>query len=46
MTSLTNRLLLKERVYTLWMAEGTPIKSHIGEFNCIIIEFGQIEDED
>ena len=41
--SLTNRLLLKQRLYTLWMSEGTPIKSHIGEFNSVITYLSKID---
>ena len=43
--SLTNRLLLKHWLYTLRVAEGT-IKSHIGEFNCIITDLSKIDVED
>lgn len=34
--SLANKLRLKERLYTLRMTEGTPIQSHLDEFNSII----------
>jgi hypothetical protein len=48
--SLTNRLILKERLYTLRMTEGTSIKSHISEFSSIIVDLQNleviIEDED
>lgn len=33
MKSLTNRLYLKQNLYTLRMKKGTPIKEHIDEFN-------------
>ena len=48
--SLANKLCLKERLYTICMAEGTSIQSHLNEFNSIIIDLEnldvQIEDED
>ena len=48
--SLTNRLILKERLYTLRMTEGTSIKTHISEFSSIIVDLQnlevKIEDED
>ena len=30
--SLANKLRLKDRLYTLCMAEGTPIQTHLNEF--------------
>ena len=48
--SLTNRLRLKLRLYTLHMAEGTSISDHIAEFTSILNDLGKldvkIEDED
>ncbi|PHT53674.1 hypothetical protein CQW23_08136 [Capsicum baccatum] len=48
--SLANKLRLKERLFTLRMSEGTPIQSHLGEFNSIIIDLEnldvEIDDED
>lgn len=48
--SLTNRLYLKQRLYTLRMSEGTPIKSHLDELNKIILDLKnidvKIDDED
>ena len=48
--SLANKLRLKERLYTIRMAEGTSIQSHLNEFNPIIIDLEnldvKIEDED
>lgn len=35
--SLANKLCLKERLYTIRMAEGTSIQSHLNEFNSILI---------
>ena len=48
--SLANKLRLKERLYTIRMVEGTPIQSHLDEFNSIIMDLQnidiKIEDED
>ncbi|KAG6502742.1 hypothetical protein ZIOFF_035029 [Zingiber officinale] len=48
--SLANKLRLKDRLYSLRMQEGTPIQSHLDEFNSIIIDLEnldiKIEDED
>ncbi|KAG6499814.1 hypothetical protein ZIOFF_039606 [Zingiber officinale] len=48
--SLANKLRLKDRLYLLRMQEGTPIQSHLDEFNSIIIDLEnldiKIEDED
>jgi hypothetical protein len=46
--SLANKLRLKERPYTIHMAEGTSIQSHLNEFNFICIESldVKIDDED
>jgi len=48
--SLTNRLRLKLRLYTLHMAEGTSISDHIAEFTSILNDLGRldvkVEDED
>lgn len=48
--SLANKLRLKERLYTIRMAEGTSIQTHLDEFNSIIIDLEnldvKIEDED
>ena len=41
--SLTNRLILKERLFLLRMHEGTHIKSHIAEFSFIINDLDKIE---
>ena len=46
--NLANKLRLKERIYTIRMVEGTPIRSH--EFNSIILDLEnidvKIDDED
>jgi len=48
--SLTNRLRLKLRLYTLHMAEGTSISDHIAEFTSILNDLGKldvkVDDED
>jgi len=48
--SLTNRLRLKLRLYTLHMADGTSISDHIVEFTSILNDLGKldvkVEDED
>jgi len=47
--SLTNRLWLKLRLYTLHMIEGTSISDHIAEFTSILNDLGKlyvkVEDE-
>ena len=48
--SIPNKLRLKERLFTLKMAEGTPIQTHLDEFNSIIVDLEnldiKIDDED
>ncbi|KAL6493219.1 hypothetical protein OROGR_032978 [Orobanche gracilis] len=48
--SLANKFRLMERLYTIRIVEGTPIKSHLDEFNSIIMDLEnlgiKIEDED
>jgi len=48
--SLTNRLRLKLRLYTLHMAESTSIFDHIGEFTSTLNDLWKldvkVEDED
>ena len=41
--SLTNRLYMKQRLYTIRMKEGTPISNHLNEFNRIVIDLKNIE---
>nr|KJB45789.1 hypothetical protein B456_007G328100 [Gossypium raimondii] len=36
--SLTNRLYLKQQLYTLKMEKGTPISQHLNTFNYIIMD--------
>ena len=38
MKSLTDRLYLKKRLYTLQMQKGKPIKEHLDKFNRIILD--------
>ena len=41
--SLTNRLCMKQRLYTIQMKEGAPISNHLNEFNRIVIDLKNIE---
>jgi transposase InsO family protein len=48
--SLTNKLLLKQRLFGLRMQEGTPLRDHLDQLNTILLELRNIdvkvEDED
>jgi hypothetical protein len=48
--SLANKLLLKDRLYTIRMSEGTSMQSHLNEFSSIIVDLEsldvKIDDED
>ena len=48
--SLANKLRLKERLFTLNMSEGTPIQTHLNEYNSILLDLENlavtIDDED
>jgi hypothetical protein len=41
--SLTNRLYLKQRLYTLKMKEGMPLCDHLDDFNRIILNLKNID---
>ena len=41
--SFTNRLYMKQRLYTIRMKEGTPVFDHLDEFNRIVIDLKNIE---
>ena len=41
--SLTNKLYLKQRLFTLRMKEGTPIKEHLDELNKILMDLKNID---
>jgi hypothetical protein len=41
--SLTNRLYIKQQLYTIWMKEGTPIFDHLDEFNRVILDLKNID---
>ena len=48
--SLTNKLLLKQRLFGLGMAEGTQLREHLEQLNTLLLELRnidvKIEDED
>ena len=48
--SLTNKLLLKQRLFSLRMQEGMPLQDHLDQLNIILLELRninvKIEDED
>ena len=48
--SLANKIRLKEKLYTIRMAEGTPVQRHLNDFNSILVDLEsldvKIEDED
>jgi LTR polyprotein gag-polypeptide-like protein len=41
--SVTNRLLLKSRLYDLRLQEGKPMKPHLDEFYSIIMDLQNID---
>ena len=41
--SVTNRLLLKSRLYDFRLQEGKPMKLHLDEFYSIIIDLQNID---
>ena len=41
--SLTNRLYMKQQLYTIWMKEGTPIFDHLDEFKRVILDLKNID---
>jgi len=48
--SLTNKLLLQQRLFGLRMQEGTPLRDHLDQLNTILLDLRnivvKIEDED
>jgi hypothetical protein len=40
---LANKLRLKRRLYTICMAEGTSIQSHLNEFNSICVDLESLD---
>ena len=43
--SMTNRLLLKSRLYVLRLEEGKPLKPHLDEFYSIVMDLQNIDVE-
>lgn len=43
MKSLTNMLLLKQRLFGLCMNEDMPLKEHLNELNCFLMDLKNIE---
>jgi len=41
--SLTNKLLLKQRLFGLRMQEGTPLRDHLDQLNIILLDLRNIE---
>ena len=41
--SLTNKLLLKQRLFSLRMQEGTPLRDHLDQLNTILLELRNID---
>jgi len=50
MKSLTNKIRLKQRLYTFRMAEDNLVQKHLNDFNSIVVDLEsldvKIEDED
>ena len=48
--SVTNQLLLKSRLYDLYLEEGKPLKTHLYEFYSVVMDLQNInvklDDED
>jgi len=43
--SLTSKLMLKQRLFSLRMSEGTPLKEHIDKLNTILLELSNIDEK-
>ena len=41
--SLVNKIRLKERLYTFFMAESTPFQNYLDKFNSILIDVDSID---
>ncbi|CAM8880925.1 unnamed protein product [Rhodiola kirilowii] len=41
--SLTNKLLLKQRLFSLRMQEGTPLRDHVDQLNLILLDLRDID---
>ena len=41
--SLTNKLLLKQRLFSLRMKEGSVLKDHLDELNSILMDLKNVE---
>jgi len=42
MKSLADKIHLKERLYTIWMPECTPIQTRLDKFNSILIDLATL----
>ena len=43
--SLTNKLMLKRRLFAVRMQEGTPLRDHLDNLNTILLELRNIDEE-
>ena len=43
--SLTSKLMLKQRLFSLRMSEGTPLREHLDQLNTILLDLRNIEEK-